>query len=161
MDSFNLVMSIYARFTVFALVFIRIASMLWTFNLFRRELITGRIIYSLAAVLAVYVMFLKDSSVFNYDIFSMKMLVSCFMQIFVGFVAGLILNIVFDVFLGVGQIVSTQIGLGLASLIDPRLGSITSLAHFYMITASLILLLKLSLIVLIPCLWINYSCPLA
>jgi flagellar biosynthesis protein FliR len=140
MEMIELVSIVYARFIVFALVFLRIGSMLWSFNLFRRELITGKIILTLGSVLSLYVMMLDHSGIINYDIFSIKMLINASLQVFIGFVGGLILNIVFDVFLGLGQVISTQIGLGLASLIDPRLGSITSLAHFYMIAASLIFL---------------------
>lgn len=140
MELINLVSVVYARFIVFALVFLRIGSMLWSFNLFRRELITGKMILTLGAVLSLYVMMLDHSGIINYDIFSIKMLINASLQIFIGFIAGLILNIVFDVFLGVGQVISTQIGLGMASLIDPRLGSITSLAHFYIISASLVFL---------------------
>jgi flagellar biosynthetic protein FliR len=68
-------------------------------------------------------------------------LVQIFIQVLVGVVSGVILNIVFEVFVAIGQITSTQIGLSVAGMIDPRYGYITSLTHFYVIVASLLFLL--------------------
>ncbi len=73
----------------------------------------------------------------NYDVFSFQMLLFVATQFFIGFVSGFIINIVFDVFLALGQVISLQIGLSMASLIDPRFGSITSLTQFYMLTSIL------------------------
>lgn len=44
-------------------------------------------------------------------------------------------------FLAAGQIISTQVGLGMASLFDARMGSITALSQFYLFTALLMFLL--------------------
>jgi flagellar biosynthetic protein FliR len=140
MEILNLIPVIYAKFVAFILIFMRIATMLWTFNIFRRELITGRIIFSLASVLSFYIVALNNN-VMNMDVFSLKMLISAFFQVFIGFLAGMILNIVFEVFLAIGQIISSQIGLGMASLYDPRFGSITTLSHFYMMVTTIIFLL--------------------
>jgi flagellar biosynthetic protein FliR len=140
MEILNLIPVIYAKFVAFILIFMRIATMLWTFNIFRRELITGRIIFSLASVLSFYIVALNNN-VMNMDVFSLKMLISAFFQVFIGFLAGMILNIVFEVFLAIGQIISSQIGLGMASLYDLRFGSITTLSHFYMMVTTIIFLL--------------------
>jgi flagellar biosynthetic protein FliR len=140
MEILNLIPVIYAKFVAFILIFMRIATMLWTFNIFRRELITGRILFSLTCVLSFYIVALNDN-VMSMDIFSLTMLISAFFQVFIGFLAGMILNIVFEVFLAVGQIISSQIGLGMASMYDPRFGSITTLSHFYMMLTTIIFLL--------------------
>lgn len=140
MDIIQLLPQVYEKFFVFFLVMTRISTLLTTFVLFRRELITGRIIISLAFLLTFYVTLNYPNVQIVYDVFSVKMLVNLLIQVLIGFLSGLILNIIFEIFVGVGQIVSTQAGLGMASLIDPRFGYITSLTHFYMITTALVFL---------------------
>ncbi len=140
METINLVPSFYENFIMFGLVFFRIASLLTMFSLFRREMITSRIIISLSAILAFYVVMLNKNPVFSFDLFSLNMLLQLMLQVFLGFLGGFILNLVFEVFAALGQLVSTQIGLSLASLIDPRFGNITSLTHFYLIATALIFL---------------------
>lgn len=131
---------IYAKFGLFILVFTRISSMFTTFILFRRDYVNSRIVISLSGVLAIYVVVADQMPYANLDLYSIKMLSQVFFEMFMGFVAGFILNVVFEVFSGFGQLVSTQIGLGMASLIDPKLGSITTLTHFYSFSAILLFL---------------------
>jgi flagellar biosynthetic protein FliR len=60
------------------------------------------------------------------------------MQTVIGFISAIILNIVFEIFFAAGQLISSQIGLSMASQYDPRFGSVTHLTQFYIITATLI-----------------------
>ena len=85
--------------------------MLYTFIIFRHEVITGRIIITLASVLALYIVILSPAPQTGYDVFSLQMLGQELMQVMIGFAAGLILNIAFEVFVVLGQIISTQVGL--------------------------------------------------
>lgn len=140
MEIIQLIPQIYEKFAMYVLIFTRIAAMLTTFVLLRRDLITGRVIIALSSILSIYVLLLYPSAQITYDVFSLQSLIHMLFQALLGLVAGIILNIIFNVFIGVGQIISTQIGLGMASLIDPRFGYITSLTHFYMITTTLLFL---------------------
>lgn len=140
MDTLAYVSLVYDKFIIFSLILARISTFLSTFVLFRRELITRRVIVPLAVILSVYVMLSDSTSEMSYGFFSFQMLMQLVFQTFIGFIAGLILNIVFDVFIAIGQIVSVEIGLGMTSLLDPRFGIITSLTQFYIISASLIFL---------------------
>jgi flagellar biosynthetic protein FliR len=140
MDILSLIPTIYERLMAFILVFTRVSAMLSIFVLFRRELITGRIVISLAGILSIYVVLLYPVKAVNYDLYSIPMLTQELFQLFIGLIAGLIVNLVFEVFVAYGQIVSTQIGLGFASMIDPRFGSISNLTQFYMIFTALIFL---------------------
>jgi flagellar biosynthetic protein FliR len=115
--------------------------MLTTFVLFRREIITTRILISLSGILALFGLISYSGDQIYYELYSLQMLLQIFIQVLIGVMSALILNIVFEVFIAIGQITSTQIGLSTASIIDPRFGYITSLSHFYMIVASLIFLL--------------------
>lgn len=137
----NLLPYVYDKFILFILIFTRISALFSTFIVFRRDIVNARTLVSLAALLSVYVMMLKPMEAVHYDVFSLQMTMQLVFQSFVGFLAGFILNIVFEVFSALGQIVSMQIGLGMASLIDPKLGNITTLTHFYTFSIIVIFLL--------------------
>jgi flagellar biosynthesis protein FliR len=141
MDILNLIPYIYGKLIIFILVMTRVSALFSTFVLFRRDYINARIIISLSTIIAFYVLMLTPIKPVSYDIFSIHMLMLSVFQFFIGFIAGFILNIVFEIFTAFGQIISTQVGLGLASLIDPRLGSITPLSQFYMYAVILIFLM--------------------
>ena len=138
MDILSLIPSIYERLLAFVLVFSRISAMLSIFVLFRREMVTARIVVSLSAMLSIYVVLLHSISTRNMDLFSISMVTQELFQVFIGLMAGIIVNIVFDVFVACGQVISTQIGLGFASMVDPRFGTISNLTHFFMIFTALI-----------------------
>lgn len=140
MDVLALVPVIYSKFILYVLIFTRISTLLSTFILLKRDNMTARIIIALSSVLAFYSLMFYQGRQVNYDVFSINMLIQLLFQALIGFLAGIILNIVFDVFVAVGQIVSSQIGLGIASLIDQRFGYITSLTQFYVILCSLMFL---------------------
>lgn len=137
MDILQLLPSVYGKFALFALIFIRIIALLTTFALFRRELITARIMVSLATILSFYVLLWNYPEKLNFELFSMQMLLHGLFQFFIGFCAGFVLNIILEIFIALGQVISMQVGLGMASLIDPRFGYITSLSHFYLILGTL------------------------
>jgi flagellar biosynthetic protein FliR len=140
MEIFNLIPTIYQKLTLFVLIFSRISVLFATMLMFRRDLVSPKVTLSLSLILSVYVLLYFQNEKINYDVFSIQMLVEVLLQMFVGFIAGLILNIVFEVFSAFGQVLSTQIGLSLASLIDPKLGNITNLTHFYAYSVLLIFL---------------------
>jgi flagellar biosynthetic protein FliR len=131
---------VYEKFGMFVLVFTRISALFATFILFRRDYVNARIIIALSGVLSLYVIIASQEVHITYGLYSINMISQIFFETFVGFISGFILNIVFEVFSAFGQIVSTQIGLGMASLMDPKLGSITTLTHFYSFSVSLLFL---------------------
>lgn len=141
MDIIQLIPLVYNKFILFVLIFTRISALLTFFVLFRRDLITGRIIISLASILSLYILLLYPNMSVQYGLFSISMLVQIFIQAVIGLISGLFLNVIFEVFVVAGQVISTQAGLSVASLIDQRFGFITSLTHFYIITVTLLFLL--------------------
>jgi flagellar biosynthesis protein FliR len=140
MEILNLLPGLYEKFLIFLLIFTRISALLTTFVLFRREMVTSRMIISLSVILSLYVLMDANQQLYIADMFSLTMFIQEIFQILIGFLAGLVLNIVFEIFVGIGQIVSTQIGLSMASLIDLRFGYITSLTHFYVILGTIVFL---------------------
>lgn len=59
-------------------------------------------------------------------------------QFFLGIATGIIVNIFVECFMGFGQIISLQAGLGFSTLYIPGMGNITSLANFFFILSILI-----------------------
>lgn len=140
MDIINLLPQIYNKFILFVLVSVRLSALFATFIMFKRELVNNRIMMALTAILAFYVVVLYPTVQQNYDLYSVLMLGHVLLEFLIGFIAGLILNIIFEIFVGVGQIISMQIGLSMASLIDPKFGHITSLTQFYTLLTMIIFL---------------------
>lgn len=140
MNITSLIPFIYAKLFLFILVVTRLSAFFSTFIVFRRDFVNARIIVSLSVVLALYIVMSTSKPPVSYDLLSLAMLLQELFQFMLGFLAGFILNIVFEVFVSFGQIVSTQIGLSLASVIDPTFGSVTSLSQFYVYTIVLIFL---------------------
>lgn len=141
MDILNLLPTIYEKFILFMLIFTRISAMFSTFVLFKREMVNPRVILILTSIISFYVLSIYPIQQQYYDMYSIQMLIQVSIQFLIGFVAGLILNIILEIFIGMGQIISGQIGLSLASMIDPKFGHITSLTQFYSLLAMLIFLL--------------------
>lgn len=140
MDILQLVPTIYENLILFLLVLGRISTLLTAFVMLRQELITSRMIIALSAVLSIYVVADYPDKSIPMDLFSLRLLVEMVFQVFIGLVSAMVLNIIFELFIAVGQITSLQIGLGMASLIDPRFGTITSLTSFYVILTTIIFL---------------------
>lgn len=140
MDIIQIIPTIYGKFILFVLIFTRISSMLTTFVLFRRDLLTARVIIALSSLLSIFVLLNFPQPDIKFELFSVAILSRLFIQAIIGLISGLFLNLIFEVFIVAGQVVSTQAGLSIASLIDQRFGFITSLTHFYIITMTLIFL---------------------
>ena len=132
MDTISLVPFVYSKMILFVLIFARISSLLGTFIIFRTDYVSPKIIIALSSILSFYVLLYHQNKVIPYDGISVQLFLSMAAQAFIGFSIAFVLNIMFEVFVAVGQIVSMQIGIGMASLLDPKLGSITPLTHFYM-----------------------------
>lgn len=141
MNPADLIPYVFERFTIYILVFSRISALLTTFILFRDDMINRKVLLSFGSILSIFVLVFMGNNRIAIDVFSLRMIIEVFFQMFIGFIMGLILNIIFEVFAGVGQVISGQIGLGLASLFDPKLGTITTLTQFYMISVMLLFLL--------------------
>lgn len=131
MNTINFIPVIYEKLSIFILVSSRISALFFAFVLFRRDFVSSKIIIALVSILTFYVMMLHQDFAISKSVISFSIIPQIAFQFLIGFMAGLILNIVFEVAVCFGQIVSTQTGLSMASLIDPSFGNITSLTQFY------------------------------
>ena len=131
MNLLGLVPQTYANLILFLLMLIRIAFLFSTFILFRRDYVNARIIIAFSSILAFYALLITHNKSPKYELFSLLMIYDVFFQIFIGFLCGFILNIIFEIFTAVGQIISSQVGFTMVTLFDPRFGMITPLTLFY------------------------------
>jgi len=141
MNVIDLIPYVYAKFAAFMLIFTRIAALFSTFVVFRQNMVNSKVIVGFSSMLSLFVLVYLNHAQVQMDVFSFSMIVNLIFQVFVGFLAGLILNIVFEIFTAAGQLISTQIGIGLAGMFDPQMGMITTLTQFYMMTMTLLFLL--------------------
>ena len=141
MNILGLIPQTYGNLILFILMLTRITSLFSTFILFQRKYVNARVVISLSSVLALYAILITQNQPPKYELFSFSMTFDLIMQALIGFVSGLILNIIFEIFTALGQIISTQIGFSMVTLIDPTLGAITPLTLFYNYFAILIFLL--------------------
>lgn len=141
MNALSLIPGIYEEFTLFVLIFTRISALFTTCVLFRRDIINSKIIISLSVVLSIYVAMMQNNISTHIDFFSLRTGIQIVFQFLIGFIAGMVLNIMFEMFVALGQIISSQIGLGMASIMDPKMGHITSLTQFYFFSIMLLFFL--------------------
>lgn len=141
MEILSYISYIFQKFNVYLVVLSRISALFSVFVIFRSDYVNARILLALSALLSLFVLLFDPQVSATSGNFSTEMIFTCIFQFFLGFFAGLILNIVFEIFQVAGQLISTQIGLSIDSLFDPRLGTITSLTRFYYIAVTLTFLL--------------------
>ncbi len=128
MDLLNHIEDIYKYYALFALIYTRIITCLYTITVFRKEMITARVMISLAAGIS-FILYPQVANVSFDDKAPLFLMMFC--QFVIGFALGLTTNFIFEAFQGAGQFISTQIGLSIGSLIDNRIGLITPLTEFY------------------------------
>ncbi len=75
------------------------------------------------------------------EILSMQAMLVALQQILIGLAMGMVVNLLFNVFLLGGQIIGTNMGLGFATVVDPQGGvSVPVLSQFYVYLTTLIFL---------------------
>ena len=121
---------------LFVVIQARVSAFFAAAFFFRRELVPARIMLAVAFVISVYItMLLKNSAsaAISYSILPLLL-----QQIFLGFLSGIVINFFVEIFLGFGQVISMQAGLGMVQMYVPKLGSVTPLTNFFVLTATLI-----------------------
>ena len=105
---------------------------------FRREWVSRRILLATTLMLSYFVLktqsFQIDLTIDQYWL----LLVGLVEQLLTGLLIGLTINFFVEIFLMLGQFISMQAGLGFVNLYMPRLGNITPLTNFFIITSAVI-----------------------
>lgn len=124
----------------FLLPLFRIASLLMVMPIIGTQMVPGRIrLYMALAITLALVPVLPPMPVV--DALSLRTLLLIAEQILIGALLGFALQLLFHVFVFTGQLVSMQMGLGFASMMDPATGvSVPVLGQFLLMLVTLLFL---------------------
>lgn len=141
MESLSFIPDFYDRFIVFMLIFARVSTMLTTLVFFRKLIFSTRVIAAFSAIISIYILINDPTKQLSNDLYSLNTVISILYQVLIGLMTAIVVNLILEVFLFMGQIISTQIGLNIISVLDPGIGVVTGLSQFYMNTAIFIFLM--------------------
>lgn len=113
----------------------RIASTFSILFFLRKGWIPTRIILMFSLVITYFVM---QSTVIDIPAHYLEIILQLMQQFFLGLITGILINFFAECFIGFGQIISLQAGLGFATLYIPGIGNLTSLANFFFIISLII-----------------------
>ncbi len=130
-----------AHMSMLALASLRIGVFASGFMFFTSAYINKRILIALIILLSVWVVMLLPMPAQIATLPPSEMVVAGAYQVILGLLLALTFNVIFEVFTAFGQIVSSSIGLMMASMIDPALGNIATLTRFYYFCYLMIFLL--------------------
>lgn len=121
----------------FLLPFFRVSSIFMIMPVFGSSNVPTRIRVLLSVFITVAILGVLPPSP-TVDPFSFTMLMMVFSQMVIGLCIGFVLKMVFEVFVFGAQVVSMQMGLGFAAMIDPMSGlSIPLISQFYILLVTL------------------------
>lgn len=122
----------------FFIVEARIAALFSSLFFLRKEYIPSRVLIGLSVTLSIFVMITGQFNRIDVDPDFLALLPELLIQIALGLMMGLMINFFSEIFLGLGQIASMQAGLGFVNFYVPKVGSITPLTQFFVMTATII-----------------------
>ena len=124
------------RFYTLLWPMIRVSAFLLASPFFSLRAVNVRVRVLLAALLTLMIYPLVDWPII--DPYSAAGLREIFNQILIGTVMGMLLQIVNASLVIGGQAVSSAMGLGMANMIDPNMGNVPVISHFFIICSTLI-----------------------
>lgn len=133
-----LVSEIVERFNAFLWPMIRISAFLLAAPFFSIRAVSVRIRILLAFLLTWMIYPMSDWQ--SLDPLTAEGLKAVFVQVFIGVLMGLILQIVNAALIIGGQAVSASMGLSMANMVDPSMGNVPVIAQFFVICSTLIFL---------------------
>lgn len=139
-DLAQLLDHLWQKIELFLIIEARLGALFAVVFIFRREWIPTRILVATIIVLSLFILntkniILTDAEKTPYMMFSMLAI-----QLFSGLILGLIINFFMEFFVGAGQLISVQSGLGFVNFFVPQVGQITPLTHFFMLLSVMIFL---------------------
>ncbi|KGP63708.1 hypothetical protein EP47_04920 [Legionella norrlandica] len=122
----------------FLVIETRIASTFGILFFLRKEWISPRISLAFSLVLTFFIMQIAPIHFKASPTYLIETISLLLQQFFLGFTTGILINFFMECFIGFGQMVSLQAGLGFSTLYIPGIGSLTSLANFFFLLSVLI-----------------------
>lgn len=123
---------------LFLIIQARIGALFSSLFFLRKEFVPARILAGFSFVLAVFVLCSGHFEVPQTTPSFLALVPTLLTQIVLGLMTGFIINFFAEIFLGLGQIASMQAGLGFVNFYVPKLGTITPLTQFFMMTVTMI-----------------------
>ncbi len=121
------------------LIYTRITSFLFMVPIFGREFIPFHIKIYLAMAISTSVFMFGNIKVVNFDS-TFSFLIAILNELIFGFIAGLIIRLIFDAIYIAGEIIATSIGLGFLMMFLPQQPQVTVLAGFSLMMGTAIFL---------------------
>lgn len=125
---------------VFLLVLFRVSSFFMVMPIIGSRFIPSRIRLAFSFVLTLVIIPLVPKMP-AIPLLSLTMVLLAVKQVLVGIAAGFIFQIVFEIFLYAGQLISLQTGLGFATVMDPTSGPINMMSRVYSFAIMLVFLM--------------------
>jgi flagellar biosynthetic protein FliR len=132
------IIEIYNALPAFMMVLARISSFVTVLPLVANVFVPLRIRLLISVALSILVFNVIPAPAFEF--FSLQMIVILLQQVLIGIASGYVFTLVFELFVLGGHIISMQMGLGFATLADPRITTNNLLSQVYWLAAVLIFL---------------------
>ena len=126
------------RFYTFLWPMMRIGAMLMAAPLFSLDAVTVRIRVAIAMVLTFFIYPLITWPII--DPVSAEGLLEIVNQLFIGALMGLMLQVAVGAIVVAGQSIAGSMGLSMASMMDPNVGNVATIAQFLMILSTMVFL---------------------
>lgn len=123
----------------FLLVLARISALLMSMPIIQTKMVSSRIKVMMSLAISVVIFFQLDLD-YRYltQLPFTQLVLNLIYQLIIGVAFGFIVNLIFQSFILAGQIISMQMGLGFAQLVDPLSGiSVPALGQFYLLLVTL------------------------
>ncbi len=123
------------------MVLVRVSTVIYIMPLFGARFLPDQWKIAFSVVLAVLVSFFLKAPAAGMSITAAGLFLSAIREVVIGLVIGLTTGFIFYAVMLWGQVISTQMGLGLANVIDPQAGTdISVLSQFYYMFAVVLFL---------------------
>lgn len=120
----------------FLLIEMRLASTLGIVFFLRAEWVSRKIMMSLSLILTLFILMTVDPSMMRSEESLSAQVLMMLNQGILGILTGLIINFFMEFFVGFGQIVSMQAGLGFVNFFVPKVGNISPMTQFFMLLST-------------------------
>lgn len=123
------------HFSALVLIEARLSAAFVLFFFFRREWMPAKLVIGISFVLSFFVLCYMPFSLSMESMGLPEQVLALIQQVFLGFLTALLINFFVEFFIGFGQIVSMQAGLGFVNFFVPKIGQVSPMTQFFMLLA--------------------------
>lgn len=127
-----------AHFSSIVFIEARLSTAFALFFFLRREWVPAKLVIGMTFVLSLFILFYLPVSFSMEKMNLSEQVLILLQQVFLGFITALLINFFVEFFIGFGQIVSMQAGLGFVNFFIPKIGHISPMTQFFMLLATVV-----------------------